>query len=29
MHADYSKIDVVGVRTVMDLGQELLLKHFS
>jgi hypothetical protein len=29
MHADWSKIDVVGVKTVMALVQELLLKHFS
>jgi len=29
MHADWSKIDVVGVRTVIALVQELLLKHFS
>jgi len=28
MHADWSKIDVVGVKTVMALVQELLLKHF-
>jgi hypothetical protein len=29
MHADWDKIDVVGVRTVIALVQELLLKHFS
>jgi hypothetical protein len=29
MHADWNKIDVVGVKTVMALVQELLLKHFS
>ncbi len=29
MHADWNKIDVVAVRTVMALVQELLLKHFS
>jgi hypothetical protein len=29
MHADWSKIDVVGVKTVMALVQELLLKYFS
>ncbi len=29
MHADWSKIDVVGVKTVIALVQELLLKHFS
>src|SRR6266478_9600342 len=29
MHADWSKIDVVAVKTVMALVQELLLKHFS
>ena len=29
MHADWSKIDVVGVKTMMALVQELLLKHFS
>jgi hypothetical protein len=28
MHADWNKIDVVGVKTVMALVQELLLKHF-
>src|SRR5258707_4830174 len=27
MHADWGKIDVVGVKTVMALVQELLLKH--
>jgi len=29
MHADWNKIDVVSVKTVMALVQELLLKHFS
>jgi hypothetical protein len=29
MHADWDKIDVVGVKTVAALVQELLLKHFS
>ncbi len=29
MHADWNKTDVVGVKTVMALVQELLLKHFS
>ena len=29
MHADWNKIDVVAVKTVMGLVQELLLKHFS
>lgn len=28
MHADWDKIDVVGVKTVAALVQELLLKHF-
>lgn len=28
MYADWDKIDVVGVRTVAALVQELLLKHF-
>jgi hypothetical protein len=28
-HADWNKIDVVGVRTALQLVQELLLKHFS
>src|SRR6266571_8965873 len=28
LHADWNKIDVVGVRTVLQLVQELLLKHF-
>lgn len=29
MHADWDKIDVVSVRTVAALVQELLLKHFA
>jgi hypothetical protein len=29
LHADWTKIDAIGVRTVMLLVQELLLKHFS
>jgi hypothetical protein len=29
LHADWNKIDAVGVRTVLQLVQELLLKHFS
>lgn len=29
MHADWSKIDFVSVKTVIALVQELLLKHFS
>jgi hypothetical protein len=29
LHADWEKIDVVGVRTVLQLVQELLLKHFA
>ncbi len=29
MHADWDKVDVVGVKTVAALVQELLLKHFS
>lgn len=29
LHADWNKIDVVGVRTVLELVQALLLKHFS
>lgn len=29
LHADWGKIDVVGVRTILQLVQELLLKHFS
>jgi hypothetical protein len=28
LHADWAKVDVVGVRTVLQLIQELLLKHF-
>jgi len=29
LHADWKKIDAIGVKTVMLLVQELLLKHFS
>jgi len=29
LHADWEKIDTVGVKTVLLLVQELLLKHFS
>jgi hypothetical protein len=29
LHADWTKIDAIGVKTVMLLVQELLLKHFS
>jgi hypothetical protein len=29
LHADWTKIDFVGVRTAILLVQELLLKHFS
>jgi hypothetical protein len=29
LHADWGKIDTVGVRTVLQLVQELLLKHFG
>jgi hypothetical protein len=29
MHADWNKLDIVGVKTVIALVQELLLKHFS
>lgn len=29
LHADWQKIDVVGIKTVIALVQELLLKHFS
>src|ERR1700730_3389886 len=29
LHADWKKIDAIGVKTVMLLVQELLMKHFS
>jgi hypothetical protein len=29
LHADWQKVDAIGVKTVMVLVQELLLKHFS